>query len=187
MTQNSYSTFSDPPAAVFIFGSTKMAVVWLLVRLYVGWAWLEAGWGKIHNAAWVGDKAGAALSGFIQGALTKVGGPHPDVQSWYAWFLERVVLPNASIWGPIVAWGEVLVGVGLIVGMFTGIAAFFGAFMNLNFLMAGTVSVNPILGVLALALTMAWKVAGYYGIDRWLLPLLGTPWRPGSVVHRAHR
>jgi thiosulfate dehydrogenase [quinone] large subunit len=24
---------------------------------------------------------------------------------------------------------------------------------------------------------LAWKVAGYYGLDRFLLPLLGTPWR----------
>jgi hypothetical protein len=23
---------------------------------------------------------------------------------------------------------------------------------------------------------LAWRVAGYYGVDRWLLPLLGTPW-----------
>ena len=28
---------------------------------------------------------------------------------------------------------------------------------------------------------LAWKVAGYYGVDRWLLPMLGTPWHPGAV------
>jgi hypothetical protein len=31
---------------------------------------------------------------------------------------------------------------------------------------------------------VAWKVAGYYGLDRYLLPMLGTPWRPGSLAHR---
>jgi len=25
---------------------------------------------------------------------------------------------------------------------------------------------------------MAWKTAGYYGLDRYLLPILGTPWQP---------
>ena len=28
---------------------------------------------------------------------------------------------------------------------------------------------------------LAWKVAGYYGADRVLLPLLGTPWRGVSI------
>jgi thiosulfate dehydrogenase [quinone] large subunit len=86
-------------------------------------------------------------------------------------------MPNAEIFGHMIAWGEVLVGIALIIGAFTGIAAFFGLFMNLNFLLAGTVSINPVLFVLGIGVMLAWKVAGYYGIDRWLLPKLGTPWR----------
>jgi thiosulfate dehydrogenase [quinone] large subunit len=74
-----------------------------------------------------------------------------------------------------------LVGLGLIVGALTGIAAFFGLFMNLNYLLAGTVSTNPILGILGLFLVLAWRVAGYYGVDRYLLPVLGTPWT-GSLA-----
>src|SRR5438874_12107675 len=72
-------------------------------------------------------------------------------------------------------------GIGLIIGMLTGIAAFFGVFMNMNFLLAGAVSINPIIGGLAILLVLAWRIAGYYGVDRWLLPLLGTPW-PGSLA-----
>jgi hypothetical protein len=30
----------------------------------------------------------------------------------------------------------------------------------------------------------AWRVAGYYGLDRYLLPALGAPWRPGAVFRR---
>ncbi len=45
--------------------------------------------------------------------------------------------------------GEIDVGVGLIVGMLTGVAAFLGALMNVNYLFAGTVSSNPLLFVLA--------------------------------------
>jgi len=176
-----YIVPQNSPVTRFVFGNTKAAWFWLVVRLYVGWAWLEAGWDKIHNAAWVGDNAGGALSGFIQGALAKTAGPYPDVQSWYAWFLTHAVLPHAPAWSHVVAWGELAVGVGLILGILTGVAAFFGAFMNFNFLMSGAVSVNPVLGVLALGVALAWKVGGYIGIDRWLLPRLGTPWRLGSI------
>ena len=176
--------FQDPPLAQFLFGSTKTAWVWLIVRLYVGWAWLEAGWAKLHAAAWVGPDAGSALAGFVHGALAKTSGAHPDVQGWYAWFLSHGVLSYASVWSHFVAWGELAVGIGLMLGVLTGIAAFFGAFMNLNYLLAGTVSVNPVLGVLGLGIMMAWKVAGYIGADRWLLPFLGTPWRPGSLFKR---
>jgi thiosulfate dehydrogenase [quinone] large subunit len=35
---------------------------------------------------------------------------------------------------------------------------------------------------LAVGLMLAWKVAGYYGLDRYLLPLLGTPWRQHSTA-----
>jgi hypothetical protein len=61
-------------------------------------------------------------------------------------------------------------------GGLTGIAPFFGLVMNFNYLLAGAVSTNPILGVLALFVILAWRLAGYYGLDRYLLPILGTPW-----------
>ncbi len=62
-----------------------------------------------------------------------------------------------------------------------GIAAFFGVFMNLNFMLAGAVSINPIIGTLAILIVLAWRIAGYYGLDSVLLPLLGTPWT-GSLA-----
>jgi thiosulfate dehydrogenase [quinone] large subunit len=76
----------------------------------------------------------------------------------------------------LVAYGELLVGIALVIGAFTGIAAFFGAVMNWNFMMAGTASTNPVLFVVALGLIMAWKVSGYIGADFFLLPRIGTPW-----------
>ena len=66
-------------------------------------------------------------------------------------------------------------------GLFTGIAAFFGGFLNWNFMMAGAASTNPLLFAVAVALILAWKVAGYYGLDRYVLPALGTPWQLGTA------
>jgi len=80
--------------------------------------------------------------------------------------------------------GEVAIGVALIAGVLTGVAAFFGALMNMSFLLAGSASTNPIMFTLAIGLILAWKVAGYHGVDRYLLPLLGTPWRAGTVAAR---
>jgi hypothetical protein len=49
--------------------------------------------------------------------------------------------------------------------------------VNWSSLMAGTTSTNPLLFAITGLLVLAWKTAGYYGLDRYLLPLLGTPWR----------
>ena len=174
----------ESPVSRFVFSNTKIAWLWLVVRIYVGWQWLEAGWGKVTSPMWTGSTAGSALSGFINGALHKATGEHPDVQGWYAAFLQNVVLPHVNGWAHAVAYGELFVGIALVLGAFTGIAAFFGLFMNLNYLLAGTVSTNPILFTLSIGLILAWKIAGYIGLDRYLLPLLGTPWSSGKVSER---
>ncbi len=184
-TRNGVNIVEDSPVARSLFGSVSWAWLWLILRLYVGWEWFQAGIGKLNNSAWTGTKAGSALTGFVNGALKKTAGDHPDVQAWYAWFLQHLVLPNAAFWGYLVSWGETLVGIALILGIFTGIAAFLGSFMNVNYLLAGAVSTNPILFVVATWLVLAWKTAGWWGLDRWILPLLGTPWKPGYVFHGA--
>jgi len=174
MQQN---TIEESPLSRLLFSNTKASWFWLVVRVYVGYVWVIAGWAKVMSNAWTGSGAGSALTGFLMNALTKTAGAHPDVQGWYAVFLQNVVLAHPSFWSHIIAYGELAVGIGLIIGAFTGIAAFFGLFMNLNYLLAGTVSVNPILFTLSIGLILAWKVAGYIGLDRYLLPKLGTPWR----------
>jgi thiosulfate dehydrogenase [quinone] large subunit len=187
----------EPPIARFLFADTRVAWVWALVRLYVGYEWFTAGWekltgtditltnfGKSTGSAWVfSSHDGAAMLGFAQGAVAKATGAHPGVQDWYASFLKTFVIPHPAFWAYLITFGELAVGLGLIVGCLTGIAAFFGLVMNFNYLLAGTVSTNPILGFLALLLILAWRIAGYYGLDRYLLPLLGTPWTGSLKKH----
>jgi thiosulfate dehydrogenase [quinone] large subunit len=173
----------EPNITRFLFADTRLALLWTVIRLYVGYEWLTAGWGKLTNPAgvWVGEKAGAAVTGFLTGALNKTGGEHPDVQGFYAWFIQHVALPNAALMSYLVTFGEIAVGIALILGLFTGIAAFFGGFLNTNFLLAGTVSANPVLFVLATLLVLAWRTAGYWGLDRWVLPKVGVPGAPGTL------
>ncbi len=183
-TLRTVSVYDDPPYARALLSDVRWAWIWLILRLYLGYEWVTAGWEKLHSAVWTGAQAGTALTGFVKGALTKATGSHPDVQAGYAAFLQNVVLPNAAVWSQVVSWGEFLVGVALILGIFTGIAAFFGGFMNANYLLAGTVSTNPILFIIAAGIILAWKTAGWWGLDRWVLPALGTPWRRGTLFTR---
>jgi thiosulfate dehydrogenase (quinone) large subunit len=181
--RKSHLEIPEPNISKFLFADTRLAPLWTLVRLYVGYEWLIAGWGKLTNPAgvWVGEKAGTAVTGFLNGALTKTDGAHPDVQGYSAWFLQNIALPNASLFSYLVTFGEIAVGIALIMGLFTGIAAFFGGFMNASYLLAGTVSTNPLLFILAMLLVLAWRTAGYWGLDRWVLPRVGVPGYPGPL------
>lgn len=147
----------------------------LLIRFYVGYAWISAGIGKISN--------GFDASGFLQGAIAKAAGDHPAVQSWWAWFLEQVALPNANLFTFMVEWGEVLVGAGLILGGLTKTAAFFGVVMNMAFLLSGTVSTNPILLILSIFILIAGTNAGRLGIDYFVFHHLKLKRRPAGTIH----
>lgn len=173
--------FPEPAISRFFTGSTGSSALWFVVRMYVGVEWLLAGWEKVLSPAW--GTSGKGLSGFVTGALTKSSGANPAVQGWYATFLHTFVLPNAGLFSFLVTWGEVAVGLGILLGLLTGIAAGFGVLMNLNYLLAGTVSINPILGMVALFLVLSWRVCGWIGLDRWVLPALGLPWKPGTLFH----
>lgn len=173
----------EPKIAKFLFNDSRSAVLWLIVRVYVGWQWLFSGWEKLESPAWVGERAGSAIHGFFMGALAKTAGEHPAVSGWYASFL-RFADSHSVFFSYLITFSEIAVGLGLILGLFTGIAAFFGAFMNMNFLLSGTVSINPILGLLQLFLVLAWRVAGFIGVDRFVLPLVGTPWKKGEIFKK---
>jgi thiosulfate dehydrogenase (quinone) large subunit len=168
----------DPPLARALFNDPRWSWIWLIVRLYIGAEWLREGINKVTSPAWAGSHAGSALTGWVTGALQKTQGAHPDVQGWYGGFLSHIVLPNAAFFSVLVSYGELFVGLGLVLGMFTGIAAFFGTTLNASYLLGGSVSVNPILFALGSLIVLAWKTAGWWGVDRWLLKRLGTPWQP---------
>ena len=172
------TVITDPPIARILFDDTRLSWLWLLVRLYVGYTWLSSGLGKLVNPAWT--QTGDALKSYWTNAIAiPASGKPPITFDWYRDFLTLLLNGGHYTWfAKLVIFGELAIGTALIIGAFVGLAAFFGAFMNWNFMMAGTTSVNPVLFTLAVLLILAWKTAGYIGIDRVLLPALGTPWRP---------
>jgi thiosulfate dehydrogenase (quinone) large subunit len=80
-------TIGEPPIAHALVADTRFSLLWLILRVYVGYQWLVAGYEKFINPAWTGAKSGTGLGGFIAGALKKTAGDHPDVAGWYASFL----------------------------------------------------------------------------------------------------
>ena len=166
----------DPPLIQKLTNYPLAGLLWLPLRIWLGWQWLEAGLHKLENPKWVAT--GEALKGFWTNAVAvpETGRP-PITFEWYRAFIQGMLDTQAYTWfAKLVTFGEILVGIALIIGAFTGIAAFFGGFMNWNFMMAGSASTNPLLFVIAVGLILAWKVAGYFGADYLLLPWLGTPW-----------
>ncbi len=153
------------------------AWLWLPIRVWLGWQWLVAGWEKVINPAWM--QSGAALKGFLGGAVAAVSSKGAPIihYTWYANFLKVLISSGSYTWmAKLVSVGELLVGIALILGIFTGFAAFFGGLMNFNYLMAGAVSVNPMFLVLEVTLLLAWKISGYIGLDYFLVPRVGAMW-----------
>ena len=175
-----------PAFTRYLFSNKAAGLFWLPIRLFLGFSWVEAGWHKVTGGGWITD-GGSALAGYWQSAVKvpEAGAGRPPISfEWYRDFINFLLNGHHETWFAwLVAFGEVLVGVGLLVGALVGIAAFFGALMNMSFLLAGSASTNPVLFTMAIGLMLAWKVAGYYGLDRYLLPMLGTPWR--AQVHGA--
>ena len=166
----------DPPFAKWLFGSSYASLLWLPLRLWLGYKWIEASLGKVGNPAWV--QTGEALKGFWTTAVAMPATGRPPIAfGWYRAFIQFLLDAQAYTWfAKLVAYGELLVGVALVVGAFTGVTAIFGGFLNWNYIMAGSASANGIMLVISFALILAWKIAGYIGLDYFLLPLIGTPW-----------
>ena len=171
----------DAPFLHTLFNDRRFSVLWLVLRVWLGWKWVDAALHKIDNPAWV--QTGDALKGFWSGIVVVPEAGRPAIAfDWYRSFIQFMLDAEAYTWfAKVVAYGELIIGIALILGLFTGIFAFFGGFMNWNFMMAGSASTNPMLFTIAIGLILAWKVAGYIGVDYFLLPALGTPWRGQSV------
>jgi thiosulfate dehydrogenase [quinone] large subunit len=181
--------YEEPRIARWLFASRPAAIMWLIARLYLGYEWLKAGWDKVfgaESAAWM--KSGVAVKGFSEFAATQLTkGDHPAVAyGWYKSFLNWIADGQYHWLAKVVAVGEVVIGVMLILGIFTGIAAFLGAMLNFSYIFAGSAGVNPLFILISTGLILAWRVAGYYGTDRFLLPMLGTPDEPGRIFRTSN-
>jgi thiosulfate dehydrogenase [quinone] large subunit len=170
----------EPAVVKLLLNDIRASWLWLILRVWLGWQWIEAAQYKFFDPAWF--QTGSAVKEFWEAAIAIPDTGRPAIAfDWYRLFIQALLEAEAYTWfAPFVAYAELLVGIALVLGAFTGIAAFFGGLLNWNFMMAGSASSNPMLFMIAVGLMLAWKVAGYVGLDYYLLPWLGTPWRSAS-------
>ena len=143
----------------------NISIILAVLRVYLGYTWFVAGWGKITSG-------GFDASGFLQGALAKTTGENPTVQEWWGVFLKNAAIPNIEVINILVPWGELFVGLGLLIGCFTKTAVFFGIVMNFSYMFSGTTSTNPQLVLLSMFILVSAMNAGRYGLDGMLMPTL---------------
>ncbi len=93
----------------------------VLLRIYTGVFFLKFGFSKITR-----DDFADGVGGFLTSQLDSSFG-------FYRPVVENVILPNKAVFAFLVAWGELFLGVALILGLATRYAAFAGAFMVANF------------------------------------------------------
>jgi len=183
---------NEPPIARWLFADTRSAPLWLVLRVWLGLQWLFAGWEKanlwnFNQGNWL-HNGGVGLKGYWQGALAIAPGAKGAkiTYDWYYDFLKFLFDRGDYSWFAwLIPFGEMAVGLGLIFGCLTGVAAFFGTVLNFSFELAGTTSTNPVLFGVTVLIVLAWRTSGWWGLDRYVLPALGTPWQPGGLFHRA--
>jgi thiosulfate dehydrogenase [quinone] large subunit len=179
VTTRKGQTLEIPSVINMVFSDRRFSILWLAVRVWLGWQWIQASLHKLESPDWM--VTGNALKGFWMGAVKiPTDGGHPAITyAWYRGFLQAMLNAQAYTWfAKVVAVSEFLIGLALILGIFVGFTAFFGGFMNWNFIMAGSASVNGMFFGLAVMLVLAWKIAGYLGVDYFLLPKIADLWTP---------
>ena len=144
------TNLQDPTLVRDVFNDVRLAPFWLVLRVVLGWCWLQAGWHWLQDASWSGRTP-------VESGVGGVGDPR--------------------------AIGLTLVGVALILGLLVGPGAFLGGCLLAGFWSGGG-EIHILQFAAVVSLILAWKTAGWIGLDRWLLPLLGLPWRSGALIGR---
>lgn len=97
----------------------------VILRIYIGYYVLQKGIEKFLEGFPQRDWVGRQI-----GDLEKV-----DLYPWYESFLAHVVIPNPELFGYLVVYGEILVGLSLIFGLLTRFSSAVGIFIFLNYVL----------------------------------------------------
>ena len=108
------------------FNQTTNLIYLALPRIVVGYYFLRVGMRKVNAETLSGHPLAEQLT-----RLTAM-----DPFSWHRDFIMGVVVPNSQLFAWLVAFGELAIGVSLVLGCLVRVSSAFGAFHNFNILLA---------------------------------------------------
>jgi uncharacterized membrane protein YphA (DoxX/SURF4 family) len=150
---------------------------WIVVlRIVVGAWFVKAVWTKLALGFLAGVIPYPAVSprflAFHPKRVAEFAAGNPI--GWYKDYLENTVMPNASLWATLQAYGEVAVGIGLALGFLTGLSALVGLYLSLNFGLASQ-WMSPgqqgfhVMLVTAMIVLLATRAGRLFGLDALIL------------------
>ncbi len=107
----------------------------VLLRVVVGAWFVKAVWTKLTLAFLWGVIPYPAVStrflNFHPKRVAEFAAGNPI--GWYKEFLEGTVIPHTKLFASLQSYGEAFVGIGLVLGLATGLSALVGLFLSLNY------------------------------------------------------
>ncbi|GGA48822.1 DoxX family membrane protein [Paenibacillus physcomitrellae] len=128
-----------------------------LLRVVFGLMWFKSGYAKISG-------------GFGVESLVPVVAANADSPVWYKHFFAQVVGPYANVFDLVIPIGELLIGVGLVLGLLAVPAIVMSVFVNVNYILADMIFTYPAEIMLAVILLVGHKFSTAVSIERWLYP-----------------
>lgn len=92
------------------------------LRAFIGAVWIFGGLEKILSAEYFAN---------FPKTIAYFASKNPN--EFFVGFLNNIVAPNSNLFSHLVAYGELLVGLGLLLGLLTNISAIVGIFLNVVF------------------------------------------------------
>jgi thiosulfate dehydrogenase [quinone] large subunit len=152
-------TRTTPRAMTWVLHSKALSVVWLAMRIWLGIMWIQAGWAKLwgaENSAFLHHN-GAGVAGFASHGTS--------AYTWWHHILTGAVVPNSGAIGIIVAVAEFAIGIALVAGFFTRIAALASLGLLFTYVMSGTASVCAFYALFAIVILVTWQTSSWIGVD----------------------
>ncbi|HEY1626585.1 MAG TPA: DoxX family membrane protein [Streptosporangiaceae bacterium] len=137
--------------------SKLAALAWTAARVWLGVMWIQAGSSKLWGAESAAFLHGTGVAGFAAHGT--------PAYSWWGSFLHSFVLPNADGIGILVAVAEFSIGILLVAGLFTRLAALGSLALLFTYVMSGTASVCAFYALFAIVILVMWRTSSWIGID----------------------
>ncbi len=120
------------------------------LRIYTGVAMVLAGVRKIcpafdfsaSESGWLGEHGPSTLERILR--IKHAGLAKIDAMKWFADIIDSTFIPHAATMTWVVVVGEILIGLGFIVGFLTRTAALFAIVMGASFYLLGMTDGSPL-------------------------------------------